>query len=80
MKVHKKIYHYAPVSPAYTACAINECNYLYKTSILDVNCKNCLRIYKAAYDNKKCNTEKCENLVLLDEGFCKTHGGVIAGI
>lgn len=73
----KKIYHFAPINPAFTACDIQECNYLYKTNIQEVTCKECLKIYKAAYH--QCSTPKCTNSVLLDEGFCKAHGGVIAG-
>lgn len=44
MNKAKKIYHYAPFSPAFTACKIQECSYCYTTVVAEVNCKDCLKV------------------------------------
>jgi hypothetical protein len=45
-KKARKIYHYAPISPAYTECDIRECSYFYTTVKEEVNCPDCLKKLK----------------------------------
>ena len=57
-KKTKKIYHYAPMSPAWTQCGMNGCSYNYTTEKTEVNCPDCLKSLKIGTIALKSKTKK----------------------